>query len=76
MPKKNLHPEYYKTKIFCDGQIVLEVGGTKPQLTLELWSGNHPFYTGSQKILDTLGSVEKFERRYKNLSEVEQKNQN
>ena len=64
MPKKNLHPEYYKTRVFCDGKLILEVGGTKKELVVEIWAGNHPFYTGSQKILDTLGNIEKFERRY------------
>lgn len=68
MAKKNLHPTWYKTKIFCDGEVVLEVGGTKKELVVEIWSGNHPFYTGSQKILDTLGTVEKFERRYRSIS--------
>jgi len=68
MAKKNLHPTWYKTKVFCDGQVVLEVGGTKEEMVVEIWAGNHPFYTGSQKILDTLGTVEKFERRYRPLS--------
>lgn len=67
MAKKLLHPNYYKTKIFCDGKQILEVGGTKQELTVEIWSGNHPFYTGSQKNLDTLGTIEKFERRYKSI---------
>lgn len=64
MAKKGLHPTYYKTKIFCDGKQILEIGGTKKELTVEIWSGNHPFYTGSQKLLDTLGNIEKFQRRY------------
>lgn len=64
MAKKNLHPEYYKTQVFCDSKLILEVGGTKKELTVEVWSGNHPFYTGSQKTLDSLGIVDKFERRY------------
>ena len=50
MAKKNLHPEWHKTKIFCDGKLVLEVGTTKKELYVDIWSGNHPFYTGSQKI--------------------------
>jgi large subunit ribosomal protein L31 len=65
MIKKNLHPEYYTMKVFCDQKLVLEVGGTKPELTVEIWSGNHPFYTGSKKVIDTIGNIEKFERRYK-----------
>ena len=64
MAKKGLHPEWYKTKVFCDGKIILEVSSTKKELSVDIWSGNHPFYTGSQKILDTEGRVEKFEKKY------------
>lgn len=65
MPKKGLHPEFYNTKVYCDGQVVLEVGTTKEELYVDIWSGNHPFYTGSQKIIDAEGRVEKFQRKYK-----------
>jgi large subunit ribosomal protein L31 len=64
MAKKGLHPEWYKTKIFCDGKVIFEVGSTKAELAVDIWSGNHPFYTGSQRILDTEGRVEKFEKKY------------
>lgn len=64
MPKKGLHPEWYTTKVYCDGKLVLEVGTTKEDLYVDIWSGNHPFYTGSQKIIDAEGRVEKFERKY------------
>ena len=72
MPKKGLHPEFYQTKIFCDGKLVLEVGTTKEELSVDIWAGNHPFYTGSQKIIDTEGRVEKFQRKY-NLKETTKK---
>ena len=71
MAKKNLHPEWYKRQVFCDGKLVLEVGTTKKELAVDIWSGNHPFYTGSQKIIDTEGRVEKFQRKY-NLADFEQ----
>ena len=48
MAKKDLHPTWYKTKVFCDGKLVLEVGTTKEELSVDIWGGNHPFYTGSQ----------------------------
>jgi large subunit ribosomal protein L31 len=69
MPKKDLHPAFYKTKVFCDGKLVLEVGTTKKELAVDIWSGNHPFYTGSQRILDTEGRVERFLRKYKMSSD-------
>jgi ribosomal protein L31 len=36
MPKKGLHPEFYKTKIFCDGKQVLEVGTTKEEMYVDI----------------------------------------
>ena len=44
MPKKGIHPDYFKSKIICDGKVVLEVGMTKEELVVDIWSGNHPFY--------------------------------
>ena len=52
--KKNLHPTWYpEAKVLCNGEIVLKLGSTKKELNVDIWSGNHPFYTGSQKIIDT-----------------------
>jgi large subunit ribosomal protein L31 len=65
MPKPGIHPEWYpEAKVFCGGEVVMIVGSTKPQLHVDIWSGNHPFYTGTQKIVDTEGRVERFMRKY------------
>lgn len=64
MKKKTIHPTLYKTKVFCDGNLVLEVESTKEILYVDLWSGNHPFYTNTGKILDTEGRINKLEQRY------------
>ena len=65
MPKKDIHPKWYdEAKIFCDGQLVMTVGSTRPELNVDIWSGNHPFYTGSTKMLDTEGRVERFMKKY------------
>ncbi len=65
MAKENIHPKWYEeSKVFCDGQLVMTVSSTKPQLDVDIWSGNHPFYTGSEKMLDTEGRVERFMRKY------------
>lgn len=42
----------------------MTIGSTKPELNVDIWSGNHPFFTGSQKIIDTEGRVERFRRKY------------
>nr|QXI87721.1 ribosomal protein L31 [Sargassum feldmannii] len=66
MVKKKLHPEWFEnTKVYYDGQLIMIVGSTKPELHVDIWSGNHPFYTGSQRIIDTEGRVERFLKKYK-----------
>nr|YP_010903335.1 ribosomal protein L31 [Hypnea cornuta]YP_010903533.1 ribosomal protein L31 [Hypnea cryptica]WCH55788.1 ribosomal protein L31 [Hypnea cornuta]WCH55986.1 ribosomal protein L31 [Hypnea cryptica] len=66
MAKKNIHPTWYKeSKVYCDGKQIMTVGSTKQELHVDIWSGNHPFFTGSQKIIDTEGRVERFMRKYK-----------
>lgn len=42
----------------------MTIGSTKPELHVDVWSGNHPFYTGTQKMIDTEGRVERFMRKY------------
>ena len=65
MAKSGIHPEWYpEAKVYCDGKLVMTVGSTKPELHVDVWSGNHPFYTGTQKIIDTEGRVERFLRKY------------
>ena len=65
MPKKNLPPEWFDdTKVYYDGQLIMVVGSTKSELHVDIWSGNHPFYTGSQRIIDTEGRVERFMKKY------------
>ncbi|NJL20928.1 MAG: 50S ribosomal protein L31 [Leptolyngbyaceae cyanobacterium SM1_3_5] len=70
MAKPDIHPEWYpEAKVFVDGQQVMTVGSTKPELHVDIWSGNHPFYTGTQKIIDTEGRVERFRRKYGGFGE-------
>lgn len=69
MPKSGIHPEWYpEAKVICNGEVVMTVGSTQPEIHVEIWSGNHPFYTGTQKIIDTEGRVERFMRKYGMLS--------
>ena len=42
----------------------MTVGSTQPEIHVDVWSGNHPFYTGTQKIIDTEGRVDRFLRKY------------
>ena len=42
----------------------MTTGSTQPEIQVDVWSGNHPFFTGTQKILDTEGRVDRFMRKY------------
>ena len=62
--KKEIHPKYFpECEVYVGGQLVGTVGSTKPKLFLDVWSGTHPFYTGQQRIIDTEGQVDRFEKR-------------
>ncbi|MEO0949320.1 MAG: 50S ribosomal protein L31 [Cyanobacteria bacterium J06641_5] len=65
MAKQGLHPEWYpEAKVICNGEVVMTVGATKPEIQVDVWSGNHPFFTGTQRIVDTEGRVDRFLRKY------------
>ena len=62
--RKNIHPAYYpKAKIKCACGHVFSVGATKEAMSVEICSHCHPFYTGTEKLLDIAGRVEKFRSR-------------
>lgn len=62
--KEGIHPTYQKCKVFHNGEVVMEVGATVPELHVEVWSGSHPFFTGKQAFVDAAGRVEKFQRKF------------
>ena len=65
MPKSDIHPTWYpEAKVICNGEVVMTTGATQPEIQVDVWSGNHPFFTGTQKILDTEGRVDRFMRKY------------
>lgn len=64
MPKPNIHPKYYpNATVVCACGNTFTVGSTKPQIEVEVCSACHPFYTGKNKIIDTMGQVQKFKER-------------
>ncbi len=62
--KKDIHPDYTKTTITCVCGNVIETCSTKKDLHVEICSACHPFFTGKQKLVDTAGRVERFNRKY------------
>lgn len=62
--KKDIHPEYYTdAKITCACGNTATLGSTQKAVFVELCSKCHPFYTGKQKLVDTAGRVERFQKR-------------
>jgi len=63
--KDKIHPKYYdNAKVTCLCGNTFTTGSTKPELRVEICSKCHPFYTGQQRIVDTMGRVERFKKRY------------
>ena len=64
--KENIHPHYHEIKVTCSCGNAFNTRSTinKDILNIEICSNCHPFYTGKQKIVDTAGRVEKFQKKY------------
>lgn len=62
--KAGIHPEYAATTIKCACGEVIETRSTQQDLRVEICSACHPFFTGTQKITDTEGRVERFRKKY------------
>lgn len=62
--KKDIHPKYYdKASIRCSCGNIIKTGAAKPEMSVEICSACHPFYTGKEKVVDTAGRIEKFKKR-------------
>ena len=62
--KKDTHPQYFpEAKVTCACGKHFTVGSTKEKIEVEICANCHPFYTGTEKIIDTAGRVEKFKAR-------------
>lgn len=62
--KTGIHPEYRIATVHCSCGNSFQTRSTRAQLHTELCSQCHPFYTGKQKMVDTGGRIERFERKY------------
>ncbi|MBS0014399.1 MAG: 50S ribosomal protein L31 [Desulfobacterales bacterium] len=62
--KKEIHPEYKTTTIRCACGNEVTVGSTREDISVEICSQCHPFYTGKQKLVDSAGRIERFRRKY------------
>jgi large subunit ribosomal protein L31 len=62
--RKGIHPTYYNNaKVRCNCGKTYTFGSTKPEITVEVCSNCHPFYSGKEKLLDIEGRAERFKAR-------------
>jgi len=61
--KKDIHPKYDTVVVTCACGNSFETKSTKSEIRVEICSACHPFFTGKQKIIDTAGRVEKFQKK-------------
>lgn len=68
--KAGIHPNYLETKVVCNGcNTTFTSHSTVPEITVEICSNCHPFYTGKQKFIDTAGRVDRFNALRKQAEE-------
>jgi large subunit ribosomal protein L31 len=62
--KTEIHPEYVTAHVRCSCGNEFLTRSTKPEIKVEICSNCHPFYTGKQKLVDSGGRVERFQRKF------------
>ncbi len=70
--KSGIHPKYVQATITCACGNTFTVGSTRENMRVDICSKCHPFYTGTQRIVDTAGRVERFRKRFNLGEETEQ----
>ena len=68
--RTGIHPDYVEAKVTCSCGESFVTRSTKPELRVELCSKCHPFYTGTQKLVDTGGRVQRFSDKFGNAAAV------
>ena len=64
MMKPEIHPDYVECKVTCGCGEAFVTRATVPEIRVEVCSKCHPFYTGKQKLVDSTGRVERFQKRW------------
>ncbi|MDX1388505.1 MAG: 50S ribosomal protein L31 [Acidobacteriota bacterium] len=68
--RKGIHPEYHDVTVACACGNTFETRSTRKELKVEICSACHPFFTGKQKLVDSAGRVERFQKRYKQKADA------
>jgi len=62
--RKDIHPDYKECAVTCACGNTFEVRTTKETMTVDICNECHPFFTGSEKIVDAAGRIDKFKKKY------------
>jgi len=62
--KEGIHPKYQKVSVRCACGAEYETASTRAKMRVDICSKCHPFFTGKQKLVDTGGRVDRFNRRF------------
>lgn len=62
--KQGIHPDYVEATVHCSCGNTFQTRSTRPTLRVDVCSNCHPFYTGTQRIVDATGQVERFRKRF------------
>jgi large subunit ribosomal protein L31 len=73
--KPGIHPAYHEVEVHCACGNTFKTRSTKKEIRLEICSACHPMFTGKQKLIDSAGRVERFNRRYGKSEKAEQTEQ-
>ena|SRR6266446_1967415 len=68
--RENIHPAYPMSKVHCACGATWETRSTGGDLHLDICSNCHPFFTGKQKLIDTQGRIDRFQKKYANAPKV------
>ena len=68
--KDKIHPQLFDVNVHCACGNEFPTRSTKKEMRVEVCAACHPFFTGKQKLMDTAGRVEKFNRKYAKKVEV------
>lgn len=72
--KKDIHPKWYPNcQVTCACGNTFTTGSTVPEIHVQLCNKCHPFFTGEEKFVDTLGRVERFKKKRAKAAELKSK---
>jgi len=67
--KEGIHPEYHHINAVCACGNTVEIGSVMAEVKVEICSACHPFFTGKQKLIDSAGRIDKFNKKYGKLAQ-------